>query len=118
MIDKIKLYLKNHSRVSANRTYKKRGETEAIPVRYLDDSKIELYKKFPDRELVSMSAFGKYLNSEKHIKKIARKTDVCDFCEWLRTKTKSITIFCKSFIDYKATSIDFKPEDLLSIIKL
>jgi hypothetical protein len=116
LIDKIKLYLKNHSRVSANRTYKKRGETEAIPVRYLDDSKIELYKKFSDRESISKSAFGNYLNSEKHIKKIARKTDVCDFCEWLRTKTKSITIFCKSFNNFKTTSNDFILEDLLSII--
>ncbi len=48
-------------------------------------------KKFLERKLISKSSFDNCLNSEKHINKMARKTDVCDFCDWLKIKSKSIT---------------------------
>jgi hypothetical protein len=100
-----------NSRESSNRVYKK-GE-EIVPIRYLNDTKFEIFKSFPDRESIHKSTFDKYLNSEKHIKKIQRKTDVCDFCEWLRAKSKVITNFCKSFGDFQQSEI-FRPSDLIS----
>ncbi len=111
MIDKIKSHLKANSRESSNRVYKK-GE-EIVPIRYLNETKFELFKSFPERQSISKSTFDNYLNSEKHIKKIQRKTDVCDFCEWLRTKSKVISSFCNSFVDFQHSE-NFKPLELIS----
>ena len=74
-IKSIELYAKNHSRVASNRLVC--AETMEIPVRYLDDSKSELYKKYLYSESISKSTFVKYLDP-KIYKKVQRKTDVCD----------------------------------------
>jgi hypothetical protein len=67
--ESIGLYLKNNSRISADRLYL--GGPVGVAVRYLNDSKIELYKKFPHKHLVSKSCFLKYLKSDKRYKKVS-----------------------------------------------
>ena len=95
--------MRNNTRISADRVYK--GKKNVIKaVRYLNDAKIELFKKFKTTNpQVSRTSFLKYLKNEKHIKKVSRKTDVCDFCDWFRIKSKIISYFCASFDDYKAS---------------
>lgn len=55
------------------------------PVRYLEDNKIELYKKFPLKDQVKKATFHRYLIKSKIFKKPHRLTDLCEYCEKLRS---------------------------------
>ena len=107
-IKSIELYAKNHSRVASNRLVC--AETMEIPVRYLDDSKSELYKKYLYSESISKSTFVKYLDP-KIYKKVQRKTDVCDFCEWLRIQSQQLSSMCNEF-DF-TISENFNPREFI-----
>ncbi len=67
--ESIGLYLKHHSRIASNRTTT--NKSIEMPVRYLDNSKIELYKNYPYKDSVSKSTFLKYLNANKIYKKVS-----------------------------------------------
>lgn len=100
----------DNSRISSGRVHK--GKDKVLKaVRYLNDTKIELFKKFKDNNPpIRRTSFHKYLKNERHLKKIARKTDVCDFCDWFRIKSKIISNFCASFSDYKASELFISSE--------
>ena len=64
-------HLQNNSEIAANRLVKnKQGELK--PVRYLSDSKIEIYKTFSFKHLVPKSTFFKYLYIATEYKKAQR----------------------------------------------
>ncbi len=94
------MHLKNNSSVSSNRIIKNKKDLIETPVRYLNNAKVELYKTLPFGNYICKSTFDKYTKAEHHIKKIERKTDVCDFCDWMRVKSKSIVNFCREFSDF------------------
>jgi len=65
-------YLKEKSAVASNRlVLNKNNPTEKIriPVRYLEASFTELYKKFPFKQLISWSTFFKYAKLSGQFKK-------------------------------------------------
>lgn len=68
--ESIKLYIRNNSRSAANRML-----DHETPIRYLNDTKIELYKNFPYKHLVSGSTFFKYLNADKIYKKASNNNN-------------------------------------------
>ena len=59
-------------------------DQKLIPVRYLEERQIELYKKFPLKQQVAKSTFKKYLTQSRIYKKPQRLTDMCDYCETLK----------------------------------
>ncbi len=109
------MHLKNNSRVSSNRIIKNKKDLIETPVRYLNDAKVELYKTLPFGNYICKSTFDKYTKAERHIKKIERKTDVCDFCDWMRVKSKSIVNFCREFSDF-AMLEGFNPIKLTGVM--
>jgi len=125
LIKDLRLHLKNNSRISSDRIIKNKTDCIETPVRYLNDAKIELYKKLDfnqvhltkpySKSTISKSTFDKYTKAERYIKKIQRKTDVCDFCDWMRVKSKTIVTFCSNFPDFEPVE-DFNPMQLIGII--
>lgn len=95
--------MRNNTRISSGRVYKSKDNVlEAV--RYLNDAKIEIFRKLKvNNPQIRQTSFFNYLKNEKYIKKIERKTDVCDFCDWFRIKSKIISNFCASFNDYRAS---------------
>ena len=69
----IECYLKENSNIASNRMVKIKSKNNLnsqryIPVRYLQDTKIELFNKSPFKNLISKSTFYKYLNTENQFK--------------------------------------------------
>ena len=65
------MYIKHHSRIASNRTtFDSKNSSVEVPVRYLDNSKIELYKNS-----IHKSTFFKYLNANKIYKKVSNSID-------------------------------------------
>jgi len=59
------LYIKHHSRIASNRTtFDRTNNSVEVPVRYLDNSKIELYKNYPYKNSIHKSTFFKYICRE------------------------------------------------------
>lgn len=84
--DSIRNYLIEKSNIGANRLVENKNPNDEnykqkIPVRYLEENNIELYKMFPFREQLSNGTFYKYLKMTGEFKKPFRWTDLCDYCE-------------------------------------
>lgn len=75
-------YLKQKSTIASNRCSKSKISGTIVPVRYLENTKIELYKEFHEKENVSLTTFKKYCNIDGQFRKSTRITDICDYCEW------------------------------------
>ena len=73
--------------------------SNVFPVRYLEDTKNEIYNNFPLKETVSKSTFLKYLHKAKVFKKAYRMTDLCDYCEWMKESKKQIKSIISSIED-------------------
>ncbi len=70
------MYIKHHSRIASNRTtFDSKNSSVEVPVRYLDNSKIELYKNYPYKNSIHKSTFFKYLNANKIYKKVSNSID-------------------------------------------
>ncbi len=70
--DSIFSFLEDHSTVASNRLVKNKLELNKnrfIPARYLEENRIEIYKKSPFRNLVSKSTFYKYTKKSNQFKK-------------------------------------------------
>ncbi len=90
-------FLKANSSIASNRCIKIKTmsiEKDYLPVRYLEDNKTEIFKRFrriqqfqltsfnSQNKTVSLSTFRNYINKNRQYKKPTRITDICDYCEW------------------------------------
>jgi hypothetical protein len=69
----IKCYLNENSNIASNRMIKIKSKNQLnnnrfIPVRYLQDTKIQLFNKSPFKNLISRSTFYKYANIDGQFK--------------------------------------------------
>jgi hypothetical protein len=69
----LKTYLQENSSIASNRMIKGKNRKRLnykrwIPVRYLDDSKIELFNKSPFKNKISRSTFYKYAKIDGEFK--------------------------------------------------
>ena len=81
------------TRISSGRVHK-RKDNVLEAVRYLNVSKIEIFKKFKvNNPQVRQTSFFKYLKDEKHIKKIERKQTFVIFAISSESNQKLSRIF-------------------------
>ena len=69
----IQSYLKENSNIASNRMIKVKSHSKLnseryIPVRYLQDSKIQLFNRSPFKNIISYSTFFKYLSIDNQFK--------------------------------------------------
>lgn len=64
-----------------------------VHAKYLNDNKVELYKKFPLKNRIGYSTFCKYLNLCNEFKSPMRLTDLCDYCERAKLLKVIFTFF-------------------------
>ena len=81
-------------------------------MRYLQDTKNEIYTKFPYKDDVSKTTFMKYMNKDNQYKNAFRKTDLCDYCEWFDKKKSEIKIQLKRIENFEFGET-FDPKELL-----
>ena len=110
----IESFLKSNSNIASNRLVqlKDKNIVDFIPVRYLQDTKNEVYNKFPYKDGVSKTTFMKYLNKDNQYKNAFRKTDLCDYCEWFDKKKLQIKAQLKRIENFEYSDI-FDPKELL-----
>ena len=110
----IESFLKSNSNIASNRLVqlKDKNIVDFIPVRYLQDTKNEVYNKFPYKDGVSKTTFMKYLNKDNQYKNAFRKTDLCDYCEWFDKKKLQIKAQLKKIENFEYSDI-FDPKELL-----
>ena len=75
--------------------------TSIVPVRYLEDTKDQIYNNFIYRDSISKSTFFKYLKRAKIFKKTFRYTDLCDYCEWTKEAKKQIKYILSSIESFE-----------------
>jgi hypothetical protein len=109
--DSISCFLRANSTYAANRSCinndpKDKNYNIKVAAKYLNDSKVELYKKFPLRNKISLSTFCKYMKLCNEFKQRTRFSDLCDHCE----KAKSLKVkflFRYNFIQIKKINFYF-----------
>jgi hypothetical protein len=84
----ISSYLKSNSRQASNRVVNINGQL--VPIRYLNDTQKEIWKKSPLYNLISEQTFYNYKNINNQFKKPHRFTDLCDYCLWAKTVKNQI----------------------------
>lgn len=86
MREAIKSYLYENSNIVSNRLVTNKDEddenfSKRVPARSLETNKIELYKRFPLADKMTIGTFYKYMLKSCEFKKPHRLTDLCDYCE-------------------------------------
>lgn len=117
-------YLNEKSSVASNRLLinnpkinEKHNPQRLQPVQYLEDNKIELYKKFESPNKPKRSTFYKYINKFGVLKNPHRLTDLCPYCETLVKLRKSLPNNLRKY-NYNSpipNEIDIK--DIMSFLK-
>ena len=123
--DLISEFLKNNSKIASNRVTKSKDFKNAdrlndtlLPVRYLEDNKTELFKKYYlTYGNISKSTFFKYLNINKQYKNPHRLTDLCDYCEWARNTKSEISRYLTDAKEFELKE-NFKVEELIGYFDL
>lgn len=110
----IKEYLEQKSTVASNRLV--HVEKELVHVRYLEERQIELYKKFPDNDRVKKTTFHNYLAKSRIFKKPHRLTDLCEYCEKLRTIIVDLNKGLANY-GYKRVETGIDAENAKSILR-
>ena len=110
----IESFLKSNSNIASNRLVqlKDKNIVDFIPVRYLQDTKNEVYRKFPYKDGVSKTTFMKYLIKDNQYKNAFRKTDLCDYCDWFDKKKLEIKAQLKRIENFEYSDT-FDPKELL-----
>ncbi len=106
----ISSYLELNSRQASNRVVK--HHNEEIPVRYLNETQKEIWKKSPFKNLICENTFYNYKNINNQFKKAFRLTDLCDYCLWAKT-VKKIIITKISSIEGARFSNEFNVQNLI-----
>lgn len=81
------------NRLVANKNFQKNNppgpeNQKLLPVRYLEERQVELYKNFEHKNRVKKSTFHRYVKKSGIFKKPHRLTDLCEYCEKLRSTIK------------------------------
>lgn len=115
LIQSIESFLKYNSNIASNRVIRLKdnnNQYDYMPVRYLEDNQLEMWKKFPYNDKISKTTFLKYLNINNQYKKPCRLTDLCDYCVWAKDCDQEIRRIINSIENFEFHE-RFDPENLI-----
>jgi hypothetical protein len=107
-------FLELNSRQASNRVVK--HDNEEIPVRYLNETQKEIWKKSPFKNLICERTFYNYKNIKNQFKKAFRLTDLCDYCLWAKN-IKKIILSKVSSIEGVRFNSEFNVQNLVKLFE-